>query len=192
MSIFSSVEKKSRLINIVSFILTRVREETKIKHLFVIIHLILLKMTYRLRVIIDCEVIWNFFAQFKLIKIDVLISIESLSNSELKTLNYTSFVIYFDHALSIEIIDINELKRTLKETFVEVDMYEMNIILSLFWLFHANFLIRFRERIIVHEIIHLIASEVRNDSIEKRLKIVVIVENNFLRNCNFIIASMKM
>jgi hypothetical protein len=101
-------------------------------------------------------------------------------------------MIYFDHVLSIEIIDINESKRTSKETFVEIDMYEMNMILSLFWLSYANFLIRFRERTIVHEkIIHLIANKVRNDSTEKRLEIAVIVEKNSLFN-NFVVAIIEM
>jgi hypothetical protein len=101
-------------------------------------------------------------------------------------------MIYFDYILSIEIIDINESKRTSKETFVEIDMYEMNMILSLFWLFHANFLIRFRERTIVHEkIIHVIASEVRNDSTEERLEIAVVVEKNLLSS-NLVVAIVEM
>jgi hypothetical protein len=59
-------------------------------------------------------------------------------------------------------------------------------------LFHVNFLIRFRERIIVHKkIIHFIASEVRNDSNEKRLEIAVIIEKNSLFN-NLVIAIIKM
>jgi hypothetical protein len=71
-------------------------------------------------------------------------------------------------------------------------MYEMNMILSLLWLFHVNSLIRFRERTIVHEkIIHLIASEVRNDSIEKRLEIAVIIEKNLLSN-NLVVAIVEM
>jgi hypothetical protein len=46
---------------------------------------------------------------------------------------------------------------------------------------HANSLIRFRERTIVHEkIIHLIADEVRNDSTEERLEVAVVVEENLL------------
>jgi hypothetical protein len=132
MSIISSVEKKLRLINVVSIVLTKIREETKIKHLFVMIHIILLRIFHHLRVMIDCEAIWNFFSQSKLIKIDVLILNEKLSNSRLKILDDTSLMIYFDYALSIEIIDINESKWTSKETFVEIDMYEMNMILSLF------------------------------------------------------------
>jgi hypothetical protein len=147
------------------------------------IHIILLKISHHLRVMIDCEVIWNFFSQSKLIKINVLIFNEKFSNSRLKILDDTSFMIYFDHVLSIKIIDINELKRTSKETFVEIDMYEMNIILSLLWLSHVNSLIRFRERTVVHEkIIHFIASEVRNDSTEKRLEIAVIIEKKILSN----------
>jgi hypothetical protein len=59
-------------------------------------------------------------------------------------------------------------------------------------LFHANLLIRFRERTIVYEkIIHLIASEVRNDSTEKRLKIVVIVEKNSFSS-NLVVAIIEM
>jgi hypothetical protein len=188
MSIISSVEKRSRSIDVVSIVLTRIRKKAKIKHLFVMIHIILLRIFHHLRVIIDCEAIWNFFSQSKLIKIDVLILNEKFSNSRLKILDDTFLMIYFDYVLLIEIIDINESKRISKETFVEIDMYEMNIILSLFWLFHANFLIRFRERTIVHEkIIHLIASEVRNDSTEKRLEIVVVIEKNSLFN-NFVVA----
>jgi hypothetical protein len=129
-SIISSVEKRSRLIDVVSIVLIRIREEMKIKHLFVIIYIILLRISYHLRVIIDCEAIWNFFSQLKLTKINVLILNEKFSNSRLKILNDTSLMIYFDHVLSIEIIDINESKRTSKETFVEIDMYEMNMILS--------------------------------------------------------------
>jgi hypothetical protein len=101
-------------------------------------------------------------------------------------------MIYFNHVLLIEIIDINELKRTSKKTFVEVDMYEMNMILSLLWLSHANLFIRFRKRTIVHEkIIHLIASEVRNDSIEKRLEIAVVVEKNSLSS-SLVVAIVEM
>jgi hypothetical protein len=141
---------------------------------------------------IDCEAIWNFFFQSKLTKINVLIFNEKLSNSRLKILDDTSLMIYFNHALSIEIIDINESERTSKETFVEIDMYEMNMILSLFWLSHANFLIRFRKRTIVYEkIIHLIASEIRNDSTEERLEIAVVVEKNSLSS-NLVVAIVKM
>jgi hypothetical protein len=71
-------------------------------------------------------------------------------------------------------------------------MYEMNMILSLFWLSHANSLIRFREKTIVHEkIIHFIASEVRNDSTKKRLEIAVVVEKNLLFN-NLVVAIVEM
>jgi hypothetical protein len=172
--------------------LIKIREKTKIKHLFVMIHIILLKVSYYLRVMIDCKAIWNFFFQSKLIKINILILNEKFSNSKLKTLDDNSLMIYFDHVLLIEIININESERTSKKTFVEIDMYEMNMILSLFWLSHANFLIWFRERTIVHEkIIHLIASEVRNDSIEKRLEIAVIIEKNLLFN-NLVVAIIKM
>jgi hypothetical protein len=191
MSIISLIEKRLRLINVVSIVLTRIWEKIKIKHLFVMIHIILLRISHHLRVIIDCEAIWNFFFQFKLTKIDVLILNEKLSNSRLKTLDNTSLMIYFDHALSIEIININESKWTSKKTFVKIDMYEVNMILSLLWLSHANFFIRFRERTIIHEkIIHLIASEVRNDSTEKRLEIVVIIEKKFLSN-NLVVAIVK-
>jgi hypothetical protein len=132
MSIISLIEKKSRSIDVVSIVLTRIREKTKIKHLFVMIHIILLRIFHYLRVMIDCEAIWNFFSQSKLTKIDVLILNEKFLNSKLKILDDTSLMIYFDHVLSIEIININESKRTSKETFVEIDMYEMNMILNLF------------------------------------------------------------
>jgi hypothetical protein len=65
---------------------------------------------------IDCEAIWNFFSQSKLTKIDVLILNEKFSKSKLKNLDDTSLMIYFNHALSVEIIDINESERTSKET----------------------------------------------------------------------------
>jgi hypothetical protein len=56
----------------------------------------------------------------------------------------------------------------------------------------TNFLIRFRERTIVHEkIILLIASEVRNDSTEERLEIAIVVEKNSLFN-NLVIAIIEM
>jgi hypothetical protein len=57
---------------------------------------------------------------------------------------------------------------------------------------HANLLIRFRERTIVHEkIIHFIASEVRNDSTEERLEIAVVVEKNSLSS-NLVVAIIEM
>jgi hypothetical protein len=57
---------------------------------------------------------------------------------------------------------------------------------------HANSLIRFRERTIIHEkIIHFIASEVRNDSTEKHLEIAVIIEKNSLFS-NFVVAIVEM
>jgi hypothetical protein len=57
---------------------------------------------------------------------------------------------------------------------------------------HANFLIRFRKKIIVHEkIIHLIASEVRKNSTEKRLEIVVVIEKNSLFS-NLVVAIIEM
>jgi hypothetical protein len=59
-------------------------------------------------------------------------------------------------------------------------------------LFHANSLIRFRERTIVHEkIIHFIASKVRNDSTEKRFEIAVVIEKNLLSN-SFVVAIVEM
>jgi hypothetical protein len=57
---------------------------------------------------------------------------------------------------------------------------------------YANSLIRFRERTIVHEkIIHLIASEVRNDSTEERLEIAVVIEKNLLSN-SLVVAIVEM
>jgi hypothetical protein len=179
MPVIPPAGKRPGPIDVASIVLARIREGAEIKHLFVMVHIILLGVFHHLRAMIDCGATWNFFFQSKLTKIGVLIPNGKPSDSGLKTLDGTPLMTYFDHALPVGVIDINGSERTSKETFVGADMYGVDMILGLPWLSHANPLIRFRERTIVHEeVIHPIAGEVRNGPAGERPGVAVVVGEN--------------
>jgi hypothetical protein len=89
-----------------------------------------------IRIMIDCDATFNFISQMKIKKWDLQNIIDV--SSKLKTLNDTFFKCYEAHVLRTKMIDSSKREIRIKQTIIVVNMTEIHMILSLFWLKELN------------------------------------------------------
>jgi hypothetical protein len=89
-----------------------------------------------IRIMIDCDVTFNFIFQMKIKKWDLQKIVDV--SSELKTLNDILFKCYEAHVLRTKMIDSSKREIRIKQTIIVANMTEIYMILNLLWLKKLN------------------------------------------------------
>jgi hypothetical protein len=129
-------KKRKWSVDVIFIVQIRVDRKKIIKHMFITIILYLSIEQKTIRIMINCDVTFNFIFQMKIKKWDLQKFVNV--SFELKTLNDTFFKCYETHVLRIEVIDSSKRKIRIKQTIIVADMTEIDMILSFFWLRKLN------------------------------------------------------
>jgi hypothetical protein len=89
-----------------------------------------------IRVMIDCDVTFNFIFQMKIKKWNLQKIVDV--SSKLKTLNNILFKCYEAHVLKTKIIDSSKREIRIKQTIIVADMTKIHMILNFLWLKKLN------------------------------------------------------
>ncbi len=129
-------EKRSKFVNIVFVLQTRIERNDAVNHIFIDVWIDVDLHKHSLRIMIDFDVIENFVNQLKIKKFSF--QNELSLRKELKTFNETSLRMYHAHNVRFEISNSDDHIHNDKDEFIEINMNEIEMILELSWLQIVN------------------------------------------------------
>jgi hypothetical protein len=130
-------EKKSKFVNIVFVLQTRIEKNDVVNHIFINVCVDVDSHKHNLRVMIDFDVIKNFVNQFKIKKLNFQNKLSL--KQKLKILDETSLRTYHAHNVRFEVSNFDDYYHENKNEFIETNMNEIEMILKFSWLQIVNF-----------------------------------------------------
>ena len=132
----SKSKKSEGSVDVPSLLLAREREGKPLRHLLISVQISHSTGPVQVRGLIDCGATWNFVSQDLVTRHSF--SVTGSRPQGAKTIDGTPLRIYRSHTLQVRTVDIDNRESIEDETVYGADMYGIDLILDLPWLYSVN------------------------------------------------------